>query len=425
MPSAHESVRQPRRLRISVRARLTTAFLAVITLSWLLGGLTFRYLMNWDLEQFSRLSPQQQTKVRIEMNGPLGGPSDNSRTGSQPFDAVRDPRRPPSGPGPWNLPRYVNLSMVAQAAGGIVLALLSGWWLSRRFTSPLAELAEGARAFDRTQFSHRVPVTGNDEFTEVAASMNDMAHRVGRQIAELEADAHRRQQILADVAHELRSPVQGLGAMTDVLLSGVADSPERQRKALASIRDSTERMERLVTDLLEIARLDLHELPLVCAPVDLREVADDAVTSHRHAAQAAGQRMLPVEDGPPVAIEADRLRLSQVLDNLMENAIAYAGAGAEVGVHVTQEPPGFVVEDTGAGIARDHLPFVFDPFYRADQARTPGESHSGLGLRIARGIVEAHGGTLSLESEEGRGTRAVVTLRKSESSRSTTAIASV
>jgi signal transduction histidine kinase len=202
--------------------------------------------------------------------------------------------------------------------------------------------------------------------------------------------------------------------MTDVLLSGVADTPERRTRALTSIRDSAERMERLVTDLLEIARLDLHELPMVCSPVDLREVADDAVASHRHAAQAAGLRLIPMEDGAPVPIEADRLRLSQVLDNLVENAISYAGSGAEVYVRVTQEPPGFVVEDTGAGIAAEHLPFVFDPFYRADPARSPGGSHSGLGLRIARGLVEAQGGTLTLESEEGHGTRAVVTLPKSE-----------
>jgi signal transduction histidine kinase len=301
-------------------------------------------------------------------------------------------------------------SLPAGLAFTAALCILVGWWVGRRITQPLAALAEGARALHETHFAHRVRLSGNDEFAEVAASMNEMAERVGEQMSALEEDARRRRQVLADVAHELRSPVATLKAMTAALRDGVANEPERRVEALTRMHDSAGRMERLVSDLLEVSRLDLHEVPLVRAPVDLRELAEDAVYTHARAAEQAGVVLEPAEEGEPVMVEADRLRLSQALDNLVENAVAYAGSGAAVRVRVQSGPPRLTVEDTGVGIASKHLPFLFDAFYRADAARTPGGTHSGLGLRIARGLVEAHGGTLTLESEEGHGTRARITL---------------
>jgi signal transduction histidine kinase len=239
--------------------------------------------------------------------------------------------------------------------------------------------------------------------------MNEMAAKVGAQIAALEEDAHRRKQVLADVAHELRSPVTTLGAMAAALRDGLADEPGRRREAIAFMIDAAGRMRRLVDDLLEVARLDLREVPLAPVPVDLRSLADDAVHIHEAMAEEAGIRLLPLPDGPPVIVEVDPARISQVLDNLLDNAVAYAGEGAEVRVTITASPPGFIVQDTGVGVAAKHLPFLFDPFYRADAARTPGSNHSGLGLRIARGLIEAHGGTLTLESVEGEGTTVTVT----------------
>ncbi|HEY3414388.1 MAG TPA: HAMP domain-containing sensor histidine kinase [Armatimonadota bacterium] len=409
-----------RNLKVNVRTRLTLAFLLVTTLSWALGFLTLRFLMQQDLQRFNREMEARDAQARIHM-GPMGslsfGPPPDGALGPPPGPNGRDgfPRPPgppgprgPQGPGagPW---RPIYQSVWAQSVISVILGLLAGWYVSLRFSRPLAALAEGARALHGRQFSHRIPVTGTDEFADVATTMNEMAEEVGAQIAALENDARRRRQVLADVAHELRSPVATLEAMTSALQDGLADQPDRRAEALSFMRGSTERMRRLVNDLLEVARLDLNEVPLVRSTVDLRELADDAVSTHMQAAEAAGIRLEPVADGEPVMVELDRLRLSQVLDNLLENAISYSGRGAEARVIVTAQPPGFVVEDTGAGIAARHLPFVFDPFYRADVARTPGDNHSGLGLRIARGLMEAHGGTLTLESVEGHGTRATLT----------------
>lgn len=268
-----------------------------------------------------------------------------------------------------------------------------------------------APALRSGELDHRIPVKGDDEFGRVAVSMNQMAHRIEEQIRELEADACRRQQLLADVAHELRSPVARLKTMAEALRDGVASGPERSERAVRAIADSAERMERLVNDLLELARLDLDELPLYPQQLDLRAVIADAVRLHREAADAAGMILHQTEPGAPVLISVDPHRLAQILDNLLDNAISHAGEGAEVRVTVEPgDPVILTVADTGRGIAADHLPYLFDPFFRGDAARTPGGRHSGLGLRIARALAQAHRGDLRIESVEGKGTRAILTL---------------
>ncbi|HEY0009739.1 MAG TPA: HAMP domain-containing sensor histidine kinase, partial [Tepidisphaeraceae bacterium] len=222
----------------------------------------------------------------------------------------------------------------------------------------------------------------------------------------------RRQQILADVAHELRSPVATLKTMAEALRDGVAESPERRHRALTVMVDTSDRMEHLLRDLLELARLDMHELPIQSTSVDMAGIAEDCVLRHAAAAERARIRLLPVEASGPAMVEGDSHRLAQVLDNLLDNALSYAGAEALVTVRVLKGLEAVTVEvaDTGRGIAAKHLPFLFDPFYRVDAVRTPGDHHSGLGLRIAAGLVRAHGGTLSIESEEGAGTTASVVL---------------
>jgi len=293
----------------------------------------------------------------------------------------------------------------------LLLAFVTSAWLSRRFTRSLAELTHGARAFIAGKFTHRIPVDGEDEFAQVATAMNELADRVSAQIADLEEDAQRRRQLLADVAHELRTPVTTMRTMAGALEEGLADDPERHRRAINSLVRTSDRLQHLVTDLLQLAKLDLHELPLLKQPVDVRALADSCVEAHTEAAHEAGVRLQPVEAGPPCMVNADADRLAQVLDNLLNNAISYAGSDVDVRVVIEcGDPTRIIVADTGQGISPRHLPYLFDPFYRADAVRSPRDQHSGLGLRIARGIIETHGGTLTLESREGHGTQAIITL---------------
>ena len=401
--------------RLSVAARLTLTIVLVVVLSWLLGGIVIFQLMR--LGVLRRGPPPGRPPGIAETAQTPGG-------GTLPAPETRPERRgpgerppppgqgrggggPPRSPGAfWRGPgAAVNLVV------GILLSVAAGIWLSRRFTRPLAMLVRGAGALGAGDFTHRVPVAGNDEFGRVASSMNRMAERIGDQIGALQADSRRRQQLLADVAHELRSPVATLKTMAEALRDGVASAPDRTERAARTIADSAARLERLVNDLLELARLDLDELPLYLQAVDLRAAIADALRSHSEAAASAGIQLHPAEQGQPVLVSADPHRLAQILDNLLGNAVSHAGSGAEVSVAVEAGDPAVVtVADTGRGIAAEHVPYVFDAFYRGDPARTPGGEHSGLGLRIARGLARAHGGELRIESAENSGTRAILTL---------------
>ena len=415
--------------RLSVGARLILTMVVVVALSWLVGGaLVFQLIRLGVLRRPGRppgppppgaAAPSQRPGgERLFAPEARGGERGRRPPPPYPGERGREGRPPPPGGGPgegrpprpprpfWGDPR-----LLANLGIGVLLSVAAGIWLSRRFTRPLVMLAEGARALRSGTFGHRIPLTGDDEFGRVATSMNQMAQRIGDQIQALQADSLRRQQLLADVAHELRSPVATLKTMAEALRDGVAASPERMERATSAIVESAARMERLVNDLIELARLDLDEFPLHPVPVDLRMAAMDCLRRHSHAAESAGIRLHPLAEGAAAVVSGDPHRLAQILDNLVDNTLSHAGAGAEVRVMVEPgDPVTVTVTDTGRGIPAEDLPYVFDAFYRGDAARTPGGRHSGLGLRIARALAQAHGGDLQIESKENQGTRAILTL---------------
>jgi signal transduction histidine kinase len=290
------------------------------------------------------------------------------------------------------------------------IALLAGAWVSRRFTRPLSILMRGARTMTDGRFDKPIPMYGDGEFAQLADTLNQMSARVSAHIAQLEQAAETRRHFMADIAHEFRTPLTTLKTMGGALEEGLADDPERRRRAARSIVRTSDRLLRLVTDLQDLAKLDLHELPLHRQPVDVRELAASCVQAHADSARAADITLHPVASGPPLMVDADPDRLAQTLDNLLNNAISYAGSGAEVTVTLDDIPRRICVADTGRGIPAAHLPFVCEPFYRADTVRNPGDTHCGLGLRIAKALVEAHGGALTLDSVEGQETTVIITL---------------
>jgi signal transduction histidine kinase len=301
--------------------------------------------------------------------------------------------------------------LLFRASLAVLLALIAGAWMSSRFGRRLQELSKGATAFDEGDFRHRIPETGDDEFTQLAVAMNEMAERVSKQIGGLEEDAGRRRQFLADMAHELRGPVTTIRTMAGAMEDGLAEDPERRNRAVGSMVRASDRLLGLVNDLLQLAKLDLKELPIQPRNIDLWELVSAAVESHSASAGRAGIALDPIEPGPKVNAFADPDRLTQVLDNLLDNALDHAGEGSRVTVSVEGgEVAKIVVADNGRGIPAKDLPYVFEPFYRVDPVRSPEEGHSGLGLRISRGLVEAQGGELTLTSREGAGTTVTITL---------------
>lgn len=422
--------------KFKIHTQLTLMVLLVVMISWILSNGTASYMAYHRLETLRQqmlrnpeIYPMPIPEFKFGWQDLLIGPDLNLRPPKDishhdkpkpsfenenkphPMDGFQK-QSPPPGPPPndWNR-RMGNFLLLARSMIAMILALFVGFWLTRNLYQPLLKLLKGAEAFQTGKLDYRIKIKGDNEFTQIAGAMNGMAEQVSQQISQLEDQMKQQQRFLADVAHELRSPVTTMGTMAGALKDGHANDPQRHEHAINSMVRTSERLLHLVQDLLDLARLNVQELPIHRRKMDLRKLANDIVESHALAATQAGITLHPLEPGEPLTIFADPDRISQVLDNLIDNSISYAGKGAEITLTLEAGDPVYIhVSDSGKGIASKHIQHIFDAFYRADPARTPGDNHSGLGLRIARELIIAHGGNLNLSSEEGKGTSISITL---------------
>ena len=301
------------------------------------------------------------------------------------------------------------LTELAVTAGALVLALAGGWWLVRLGLRPLEDVERTADSIAAGDLDQRVP--GADQATEVgrlARALNVMLERIqaafsARVASEsrLRENEQHLRQFVADASHELRTPIAAVSAYAELFERGGSQHSEDLPRIVSGIRTETARMDRLVNDLLTLARLD-EGVPMETAPVELVSLVSDAV----HAAAAVGPEW-PVQFSAtcPVEVMGDKDRLRQVLDNLLANIRAHTPEGTTATVHVGQigDLAQIEVRDTGPGMADSDAQRVFERFYRADPARARTRGGSGLGLSIVAAIVTAHGGTVSAASTPGEG----------------------
>ncbi|HEY3415971.1 MAG TPA: HAMP domain-containing sensor histidine kinase, partial [Armatimonadota bacterium] len=356
--------------KINIRTQLTLTILLAILISWVCSTgisnyLTYRQLCSFRVVMIANpeLYPEESYPpvphfgLREFL---LGYPPRLPRPQNMP-----PPLRPgESRPQPLAPDQIEQQRTAASATAFIVLgiALLAGAWASRRFTRPLSTLMQGAQAMTDGHYDHRLSLRGEGEFVQLAATLDQMSARVSAHIAQLEHAAEMRRHFMADIAHEFRTPITTLKTMAGALEDGMADDPARRLRAARSIIRTSDRLLRLVTDMLELAKLDLHELPLHRQPVDVRELAASCVQAHADNARAAQITLHPVAAGPPIMANVDPDRLAQTLDNLLSNAISYAGEQAEVSVTFNDaSPTRIIVADTGRGIPAQHLPFITEP----------------------------------------------------------------
>jgi two-component system OmpR family sensor kinase/two-component system sensor histidine kinase BaeS len=297
-------------------------------------------------------------------------------------------------------------------AGGcglsLALPLLAGLLALRVFrgvATPLADVMAAANAVAEGDLSARVPVAehGPDAFTDLAESFNRMAQ-------ELERADQQRRNLTADVAHELRNPLQIIQGNLEGVLDKVYEPNDEH---ISATLEETRLLTRLVDDLRTLSLAEAGELPLQREVVDIAELLADVRTSFSGQAQAAGLDLQVVVEGDPDPIVGDTGRLEQVLSNLMGNALRHTPAGGSIVLRTQATAYGarIVVRDTGEGIAAEDLPHIFDRFWRGDKSRSRARgAGSGLGLAIARQLVEAHGGHIDVESEPGVGTTFVIDL---------------
>jgi signal transduction histidine kinase len=338
--------------------------------------------------------------------------------------------------------RRVALLGVAGACA-LALSIATAVYLTRTLSRPIRRLTEGVRALEEGDLKHRVAWSGRDEFALLAAQFNEMAaaledrqrrilatqadleHQVAARTRELEALNRRlnyldRQRLtfLADVSHELRTPVTILRGEAEVTLRSRPASADAYRETLERVVLQAEQMGRLIDDLLFLVRSEADTVAFQKHRTDLQEVVADAVREGKVLAQGKGLAVSLELPGLPVWTEADPQRLRQAVLIAIDNAVKYSRANAAIEVALARQDgrAAITVTDHGVGVPAEELPYVFERFYRIRGASGGRPDGSGLGLPIARWIVEKHDGTIAMTSTPGEETRLTIELATLERS---------
>ena len=309
-----------------------------------------------------------------------------------------DRRATPSTP---PLLRRVDRGLWLAALIAIALGAVLMGFLAARMTGPIAALTAAARRMQSGDLTPRVAARGNDEIAALALSFNAMADALQQSTAQ-------RRQLTHDVAHELRSPLTNLRAQVEALQDGLL---QPNAAALASLHEEVTLLARLIDDLQQLAEAESGTLRLATGPVAVRDALAAAAAGFQARAGEHGIELVVDATGDLTA-RADPVRLGQVLRNLLDNAFAHTSRGGRIRLAARSVGPHveFAVEDSGSGIAREHLPHIFERLYRADPSRSRATGGAGLGLAIVKQLVEQQGGTVAAASEPGRGTRISFTL---------------
>lgn len=284
----------------------------------------------------------------------------------------------------------------------LACAMGVSWFFTRRLQRPLTALTQAAGTMAAGRYDTRVPtMAAGAEVDALATSFNTLAAR-------LERTEHVRRRMLSDLAHEMRTPLSVLSVYLEALQDGVTQWDATTHGLMG---DQLARLARLVEDINDVSRAEEGRMPLESTPVPVGELLCAASDAHREAYTAKGVT-LTVDPQTTATVEVDRQRMGQVLGNLLTNALRHTPSGGAVTVRATVSETERVVlqvTDTGEGIGTEHLPHVFERFYRGDTARDRDSGGSGIGLTISRALVEAHGGTLTAASA-GPGQGAVFTV---------------
>jgi two-component system phosphate regulon sensor histidine kinase PhoR len=297
----------------------------------------------------------------------------------------------------------------------IILIAISGisFFVSRRLSRPIKEMAFIAQEIRNGNLEKRIDKHSNDEMGLLAESLNSMVDKLNADITKLKKLERVRSEFLGNVSHELRTPIFAIQGMLETLLNGALDDKEVSKEFMERALVNTQRLNTLLGDLIEISRIESGEMKMSFRYFEVREFLEQVVAEMQ---QAARQRniMLTLEgDMNFYEVLGDKERLKQVMVNLIDNAIKYNQPNGNVIVSYkrTNDSVLISVSDTGVGIPDEHLPRIFERFYRVDKERSREAGGTGLGLAIVKHIVEAHGSKVEVQSNVGTGSSFSFTLR--------------
>ncbi|MDJ0752822.1 MAG: ATP-binding protein [Ardenticatenaceae bacterium] len=367
----------------SLAAKLILAFLVVAVSGTLVSTLV---IGSQTLRQFDNFITQREAIEGERPRGPGVGP-------------LPPGERPGFGFGRYapNTPERVfernfRWVLLYGAGGAVLLGILLALGLTRTITRPVRDLTEATQRLAHGELGHQVIVRSEDELGQLATSFNNMS-------SDLEKADRLRQQMTADVAHDLRTPLSILSGYTEALQDGKLQATPEMYQIM---HQQVDQLRHLVDDLRTLSLADAGALPLNRRPVDPKALLERVFLAYMPQAEAQDITLKLDAPGDLPSLTVDVERMTQVLNNLVGNAMRFTPSGGIV--TLIGRPQQLAVRDSGEGVAAADLPFIFDRFYRGDKARQRPEGESGLGLAIAKSIVDAHGGRIWAESEGlGRG----------------------
>lgn len=286
----------------------------------------------------------------------------------------------------------------------LIISLVLGYILSKRITSPLKQMTDAARKISSGDWNTRIHLDGNDEIAVLADSFNQM-------VDNLENLEKMRRDFIANVSHELRTPMTSINGFIEGILDGTIPE-DKQGEYLNIVKEEVKRLQRLVSDLLDIARMESGETRVNITTFDVCEVIRLSVIQLQQFIEDKNINFRASFEQESMLVNADRDAIQRVLINLIHNAIKFTPEDGSISVTVrnTKGKAEITVSDTGQGIPAEDIPFIFDRFHKADKSRGKDRTGVGLGLYIVKNILKAHNETIAVESEYGKGTTFKFTL---------------
>jgi signal transduction histidine kinase len=306
-------------------------------------------------------------------------------------------------------------TVLFSAIVAIIIALTVAYLLSRSITLPISRMQDAAQRIAKGDFSRKVNIKSKDELGQLAKSLNIMAAELQQRMENLRRMNRIRTDFVANVSHELKTPLTLIKGYIETLQDKAMNDKDKAHRFISIIKEHTNRLENIIEDLLSLSELELSKDCLSKTEFNLKKLVDEVTLSFGYTLDSKHHSLSVDLQGHDFRIKADRDKIEQVIVNLIDNAIKYTNQAGKINILLIehQNDITLIVEDNGIGIPKDDIDRVFERFYRVDKARSREQGGTGLGLGIAKHIILAHKGQISIESEINQGTKVFIKLPKS------------